>query len=122
TSSAVRITHIPSGIVVACQIERSQHANREVALKMLKAKLYEQQQEEQKKHLKSIQGEQKNISWGSQIRSYVFCPYTLVKDLRTGQQTSDVRKVMDGDLEPFVKAYLKWHANGEKPMNVGEDD
>lgn len=122
TSSAVRITHIPSGIVVACQIERSQHANRDVALKMLKAKLYEQQQEEQKKHLKSIQGEQKNIAWGSQIRSYVFCPYTMVKDLRTGQQTSDVRKVMDGDLEPFVKAYLNWHANGEKPMNVGDDE
>lgn len=122
TSSAVRITHIPTGIVVACQIERSQHANRDVALKMLKAKLYEQQQEEQKKHLKSIQGEQKNIAWGSQIRSYVFCPYTLVKDLRTGQQTSDVRKVMDGELEPFVKSYLKWHANGEKPVNVGEDE
>lgn len=122
TSSAVRITHIPTGIVVACQIERSQHANREVALKMLKAKLYEQQQEEQKKHLKSIQGEQKNIAWGSQIRSYVFCPYTLVKDLRTGQQTSDVRRVMDGDLEPFVKAYLKWHANGEKSLNISEDE
>jgi len=122
TSSAVRITHIPTGIVVACQIERSQHANRDVALKMLKAKLYEQQQEEQKKHLKSIQGEQKNIAWGSQIRSYVFCPYTMVKDLRTGQQTSDVRRVMDGDLEPFVKAYLKWHANGEKPLGVIDEE
>ncbi len=122
TSSAVRITHIPTGIVVACQIERSQHANRDVALKMLKAKLYEQQQEEQKKHLKSIQGEQKNIAWGSQIRSYVFCPYTMVKDLRTGQQTSDVRRVMDGDLEPFVKAYLKWHANGEKPLGVTDEE
>lgn len=122
TSSAVRITHIPSGIVVACQIERSQHANREVALKMLKAKLYEQQEEEKMKHIKSIQGDQKNISWGSQIRSYVFCPYTMVKDLRTGEQTSDVKKVMDGDLEPFVKAYLNWHANGEKPVNVGSDE
>jgi peptide chain release factor 2 len=121
TSSAVRITHIPSGIVVACQIERSQHANREVALKMLKAKLYEREQEEQKKQIKNIQGEMKDIAWGSQIRSYVFCPYTMVKDLRTGQQTSDVKKVMDGDLEPFIKAYLKWHANGEKSSNIGED-
>ncbi|MDN5279324.1 MAG: peptide chain release factor 2 [Clostridiales bacterium] len=122
TSSAVRITHIPSGIVVACQIERSQHANRDRALKMLKAKLYEQQQEEQRKAIKNIQGEMKNIGWGSQIRSYVFCPYTLVKDLRTGEHTSDVKKVMDGDLEPFIKAYLKWHANGEKAMDVGEDE
>ncbi|MGM0599037.1 MAG: peptide chain release factor 2 [Candidatus Rifleibacteriota bacterium] len=121
TSSAVRVTHIPSGIVVACQIERSQHANREVALKMLKAKLYERQQQEQKKEIKNIQGEMKDIAWGSQIRSYVFCPYTLVKDVRTGQQTSDVKKVMDGDLEPFIKAYLKWHANGEKSSNIGED-
>ena len=121
TSSAVRITHIPSGIVVACQIERSQHANREVALKMLKAKLYERQQEEQKKEIQNIQGEMKDIAWGSQIRSYVFCPYTMVKDLRTGQQTSDVKKVMDGDLEPFIKAYLKWHANGEKSAEISDD-
>lgn len=120
TSSAVRITHIPTGIVVACQIERSQHQNREVALGMLKAKLYELQQREKQKEIKSLQGDQKNISWGSQIRSYVFCPYTLVKDMRTGEQTSDVRKVMDGDLEPFIKAYLNWHANGERPLNVGE--
>jgi peptide chain release factor 2 len=89
---------------------------------MLKAKLYEQQQEEQRKAIKNIQGEMKNIGWGSQIRSYVFCPYTLVKDLRTGEHTSDVKKVMDGDLEPFIKAYLKWHANGEKAMDVGEDE
>lgn len=121
TSSAVRVTHIPSGIVVACQVERSQHQNREIAIGMLKAKLYEQQQLEQKKELKSIQGEQKNISWGSQIRSYVFCPYTLVKDLRTGEHTSDVKKVMDGELTPFIKAYLKWHASGEKPLGVSED-
>ncbi len=122
TSSAVRITHMPTGLVVACQIERSQHQNREVALGMLKAKLFELQQQEKKKEIKSLQGDQKNISWGSQIRSYVFCPYTLVKDLRTGEHTSDVRKVMDGALEPFIKAYLNWHANGEKPVNVGEDE
>lgn len=122
TSSAVRITHIPTGLVVACQIERSQHQNREVALGMLKAKLFELQQQEKKKEIKSLQGDMKNIAWGSQIRSYVFCPYTLVKDLRTGEQTSDVRKVMDGDLEPFIKAYLNWHANGEKPLNIAEDE
>lgn len=122
TSSAVRITHLPSGIVVTCQIERSQHQNREVALGMLRAKLYEQQQQETKNQIKSIQGDQKNISWGSQIRSYVFCPYTLVKDMRTGHHTSDVRKVMDGELEPFIKAYLNWHVNGEKPLNIAEDE
>ncbi len=120
TSSAVRITHMPTGIVVACQIERSQHQNREVALGMLRAKLFELQQQEKKKELKNIQGDMKNISWGNQIRSYVFCPYTLVKDLRTGQSTSDVRRVMDGEIEPFIKAYLNWHANGEKPMNVAD--
>lgn len=122
TSSAVRITHMPTGIVVACQIERSQHQNREVALGMLKAKLFELQQQEKKKELKNLQGDMKNIAWGSQIRSYVFCPYTLVKDLRTGEQTSDVRKVMDGALDPFIKAYLNWHANGEKPLNISEDE
>ena len=122
TSSAVRITHMPSGIVVACQMERSQHQNRDLALKMLKAKLYEQQVEEQKKQIANIQGEMKNIAWGSQIRSYVFCPYTLVKDLRTGEQTSDVKKVMDGALEPFVKSYLKWHASGEKPLGIDDEE
>ncbi|NCB38776.1 MAG: peptide chain release factor 2 [Erysipelotrichia bacterium] len=122
TSSAVRITHVPTGIVVACQIERSQHQNREVALGMLKAKLFELQRQEKQKEIKNIQGDMKNISWGNQIRSYVFCPYTLVKDLRTGQHTSDVRKVMDGDLEPFIKAYLNWHANGERPLNISSED
>lgn len=122
TSSAVRITHIPTGIVVACQIERSQHQNREVALGMLKAKLFELQQQEKQKEIKNIQGDQKLIAWGSQIRSYVFCPYTMVKDLRTGCKTSDVHGVMDGELEPFIKAYLDWHANGERPINVGDED
>ncbi len=122
TSSAVRITHIPSGIIVTCQIERSQHQNREVALKMLKARLYKIQKEAQEKELKNIQGEMKNIAFGSQIRSYVFCPYTLVKDLRTGEQTSDVQRVMDGDLDRFVNAFLKWHAAGEKPRNIAQED
>lgn len=122
TSSAVRLTHIPTGIVVSCQIERSQHQNREVALNMLKAKLYEIEQQAKKQEIKDIQGDQRLIAWGSQIRSYVFCPYTLVKDLRTGQSTSDVQKVMDGDLEPFIKSYLNWHANGEKPRNVVDEE
>lgn len=122
TSSAVRITHIPTGFVVTCQVERSQHQNREVAMKMLKAKLYKLQKETQEKEFKSIQGDQKGISWGSQIRSYVFCPYTLVKDLRTGEQTSNVRAVMDGDLDKFVNSYLKWHAAGEKPRSVTDDE
>lgn len=122
TSSAVRITHIPTGIVVASQIERSQHQNREIAIGMLKAKLFERQRQAKEKEIKNLQGDMKNIAWGSQIRSYVFCPYTLVKDLRTGEHTSDVRGVMNGELEPFVKAYLNWHANGEKPMNITEDE
>ena len=122
TSSAVRITHIPTGIVVSCQIERSQHQNREVALGMLKAKLYELEQEAKKKEIKNIQGDQRVIAWGSQIRSYVFCPYTMVKDLRTGYYTSDIQKVMDGALEPFIKSYLNWHANGEKPRNVVDEE
>ncbi|MBF0407293.1 MAG: peptide chain release factor 2 [Candidatus Riflebacteria bacterium] len=122
TSSAVRITHLPTGFVVACQVERSQHQNREVALKMLKAKLYKLQKEQMDKELKDIQGVMKAINFGSQIRSYVFCPYTLVKDLRTGEQTSDVHRVMDGDIDRFVFAYLKWHAAGEKPRNVADSE
>lgn len=122
TSSAVRITHIPTGLVVTCQIERSQHQNREVALKMLQAKLYEIEKESHEKKLKDIQGAQKSIAWGSQIRSYVFCPYTLVKDVRTGEHTADVKRVMDGGLDSFIKAYLKWHASGEKPRDSIEDD
>ena len=122
TSSAVRLTHIPTGVVVSCQVERSQHQNREIALKMLKAKLYELEQRKQKEQLAGIKGDMKNIAWGSQIRSYVFCPYTMVKDLRTGEQTSDVKKVMDGAIEPFIKAYLKWHASGEKPLGISEEE
>ncbi|HNV68993.1 MAG TPA: peptide chain release factor 2 [Candidatus Ozemobacteraceae bacterium] len=121
-STAVRITHRPSGIVVSCQIERSQHQNRERAMNMLKAKLYQLQKEESDRRLKGIQGDQKAISFGSQIRSYVFCPYTLVKDLRTGESTGDVQRVMDGDINRFINAYLKWHAAGEKPRNVQEDE
>ncbi|PJZ48113.1 MULTISPECIES: peptide chain release factor 2 [Leptospira] len=107
TDSAVRITHIPSGIVVACQNERSQIKNRDTAFKMLKARLYELEQERLKDDLEKKSGEKKDISWGSQIRSYVFHPYNMVKDHRTDQETGNVQAVMDGDIEPFIMAYLK---------------
>lgn len=107
TDSAVRITHLPTGVVVACQSERSQVQNKETCLKMLKAKLYEQELEERNSKLKAIGGEKKEIAWGSQIRSYVFQPYTLVKDARTKYEVGNVQAVMDGELEGFIDAYLK---------------
>lgn len=107
TDSAVRMLHKPSGIVVSCQTERSQIQNRERCLNMLKSKLYQQMIEKQQQEINAIKGEQKAIEWGSQIRSYVFCPYTMVKDLRTGYETADVDGVMDGDLDAFIFSYLK---------------
>ncbi|MBO8127079.1 MAG: peptide chain release factor 2 [Firmicutes bacterium] len=107
TDSAVRITHIPTGIVVQCQSERSQISNRETAMKMLRARLAERKLEEQEKKLAEIRGEQSEIAWGSQIRSYVFCPYTMVKDHRTNVETGNVDAVMDGDLDDFIEAYLR---------------
>ena len=107
TSSAVRLTHIPTGIVVACQNERSQHQNREMAMKMLKSKLIEIKEREHLEKIEDIKGVQKEIAWGSQIRSYVFMPYTLVKDHRTGFEMGNVSAVMDGDLDGFITAYLK---------------
>lgn len=107
TSSAVRLTHIPTGIVVACQVERSQYQNRDVAMRMLKSKLLEIKEREHLAEIKDIKGVQKEIAWGSQIRSYVFMPYTLVKDHRTGFETGNVNAVMDGDLDGFINAYLK---------------
>lgn len=107
TESAIRITHIPTGIVVACQTERSQIQNRETAIKMLYSKLVEKQELEEMEKLASIRGDVKKIEWGSQIRSYVFCPYTLVKDHRTGYETSDVEAVMNGDIQGFINEYLK---------------
>ena len=107
TDSAVRITHIPTGIIVQCQNERSQIQNREMAMKMLKSKLLEKRESEMMEQAQSIKGEIKKIEWGSQIRSYVFCPYTLVKDHRTGCETANVNGVMDGDIEPFIVDYLK---------------
>ena len=106
TESAIRITHIPTGFVVSCQTERSQIQNRETAMKMLYSKLAEKQEEEELKKLKDIKGEIKKIEWGSQIRSYVFCPYTLVKDHRTGYETSNIDAVMNGDIQPFINDYL----------------
>ena len=104
--TAVRITHIPTGIVVSCQVERSQLSNREMAMDMLKSKLYQLELEKKEKALKNIVGEQKDIEWGSQIRSFVFCPYTMVKDNRTNYSESDVNAVMDGSLDGFIYAYL----------------
>ncbi|MBJ9993129.1 MULTISPECIES: peptide chain release factor 2 [unclassified Paenibacillus] len=107
TDSAVRITHIPTGVVVTCQNERSQIKNRERAMTMLRSKLYERKLEEQRKQLDEIRGEQSDIAWGSQIRSYVFHPYSMVKDHRTSVETGNVGAVMDGDLDPFIDGYLR---------------
>ncbi|MBR6683066.1 MAG: hypothetical protein IKL38_01865 [Firmicutes bacterium] len=108
TSSAIRITHIPTGIVVQCQNERSQFQNKDKAMMMLKAKLYELEKEKQNERLSDIRGEVKENAFGSQIRSYVFHPYSMVKDLRTGEETGNIQSVMDGDLDKFMNAYLAW--------------
>ena len=107
TSSAVRITHIPTNIVVACQSERSQIQNRETAMKMLKSKLLNLKEKENKEKIEDLKGNQMDIAWGSQIRSYIFCPYTLVKDHRTNYEVGNVQAVMDGDLNGFIDSYLK---------------
>ncbi len=114
TDSAVRITHLPTGIVVACQNERSQHQNREVAMRMLKSKLVEIKERENLERIEDIKGEQKLIEWGSQIRSYVFMPYTLVKDHRTNFESGNINAVMDGDIDGFINAYLKMRAIEDK--------
>ena len=108
TDSAVRITHLPTNIVVSCQSERSQTMNKETAMKMLKSKLLDLKEKENKQTIAELKGEQKDIAWGSQIRSYVFCPYTLVKDHRTNYEVGNVEGVMNGDLNEFMKAYLKF--------------
>lgn len=112
--TAIRITHIPTGIVVQCQIERSQHQNRMTAMKMLKAKLYELEMDKKRSELERHYDEKGDIAWGHQIRSYVFMPYQLVKDMRTDNETSDVQGVMDGDLDPFMHSYLGWLASKKK--------
>ena len=110
TSSAIRITHLPTGIVVTCQNERSQHMNKDKAMQMLKAKLYLLEQEKQEEKLSGIRGEVTDIAWGHQIRSYVLQPYTMVKDLRTNYERPQADAVLDGDLDPIINAYLKWMA------------
>ncbi len=122
TSSAVRLIHIPTGIVVACQEERSQLQNRNKAMQMLKARLYLKEKEEQEAMLAGIRGEVKDNGWGSQIRSYVLQPYRMVKDLRSGEQTSNTDAVLDGDIDRFITAYLKWMQLGCPDRRVqGED-
>ena len=114
TESAIRITHIPSGIIVQCQSERSQIQNRDRAMKMLQAKLVLKQREEEMSKLAGIRGETKDNAWGSQIRSYVFHPYSLVKDHRTSEETGNLQAVMDGGLDPFMNAYLIWQHKREQ--------
>ena len=108
TDSAVRITHLPTGIVVSCQNERSQHMNKATALSVLKSKLYQRELEQRQAEMSALAGEKKESTWGSQIRSYVLQPYTLVKDHRTGEETGNVGGVLDGGLDPFILAYLRW--------------
>ncbi|MFH1537353.1 MAG: peptide chain release factor 2, partial [bacterium] len=124
TDSAIRITHLPTGIVVQCQNERSQHKNKDSAMRILRARLFELKRREQTEKLQEIQGELKNIAWGSQIRSYVFQPYTMVKDLRTRHEKGNIQAVMDGDLDDFIWAYLKKEAAGElkTPRPPEEED
>jgi peptide chain release factor 2 len=113
TDSAIRLTHLPTGIVVSCQAERSQHKNRSKAMSMLKAKLYELQSDKQRKEMERFYGEKGEIAWGSQIRSYVLQPYTMVKDHRTDEETSNTDAVLDGALQPFIEAYLKQQAEAK---------
>ena len=114
TSSAIRITHIPTNIVVQCQAERSQHNNKDMAMKMLKAKLYQLEKEKLDKEKQKIAGEKTDIAWGNQIRSYVFQPYQLVKDLRTGYESGNMNSVMDGNIDEFIASYLKMQINNKK--------
>jgi peptide chain release factor 2 len=121
TDSAVRLTHLPTGIVVACQAERSQHKNRSKAMSMLRARLYEWEQDLKRKDMEKFYGEKGEIAWGSQIRSYVLQPYTLVKDHRTGVETSNVNVVLDGNIQMFIEGYLRHSAmGGRKPEKSGK--
>ena len=112
TDSAVRITHVPTGLVVQCQSDRSQHRNKATALKMLASKLFALEKKEHEEHLASSQPEKKGISWGQQIRSYVLQPYQMVKDLRTGEETSNTKAVLDGDIQNFLESYLVFQSGG----------
>jgi peptide chain release factor 2 len=122
TDSAIRLTHLPTGIVVSCQNERSQHKNRASAMKVLKSRLYDLKLKEQQAAMDKLGGEKKEIGFGSQIRSYVMQPYQMVKDLRSRHTTGDVQGVLDGDLDPFIKAYLMQKASGTLGQPAGDDD
>jgi peptide chain release factor 2 len=121
TESAVRITHLPTGIVVACQNERSQQQNKAMALRILKAKLFEIEEEKRQKTLEDLAGKKTEIAWGRQIRSYVFQPYSLIKDLRTGMESGNVQAVMDGELDGFIKAYLVFRKTGQVVKAVEQE-
>lgn len=122
TDSAVRITHLATGIVVTCQNERSQYKNKDVAMSVLKSRLYEYYRQEKEKENSKFQSDKKEIAWGSQIRSYVFQPYTLVKDHRTKYSVGNVQSVMDGDIDPFIESFLRWKWNGGTVIADEEDD
>lgn len=122
TSSAIRITHLETGIVVQCQNERSQHMNKDKAMQMLKSRLYLLKKEEQEQKAAELRGEVTEIGWGNQIRSYVMQPYTMVKDLRTGEESGNVSAVMDGDIDAFINSYLKWLSLGCPKRNTGGDE
>ncbi len=122
TDSAVRITHLPTGMVVSCQNERSQHRNKDSAMQVLKARLYDLKMKENQAKLEQISGAKQQIAFGSQIRSYVLQPYQMVKDLRTREQTGDVKRVLDGDIDPFVKSYLMQKASGTLGEPVADED
>lgn len=122
TESAVRITHLPSGIVVACQNERSQHKNKATAMKMLKSRLYEKRLDEKRAEMEKFYGEKGEIGWGNQIRSYVFQPYQMVKDLRTGSETGNIQAVMDGDIDKFIHAWLRAGCPKQRNKNIHIED
>jgi peptide chain release factor 2 len=115
----VQLTHIPSGIVVVCQVERTQNGNRERAMQMLKSRLYEMEMQKRNEARALIEDSKMKIEWGSQIRNYVFHPYKLVKDVRTGEETSNIQNVIDGDLWPFIKSYLLQYSGAEKKSGIG---
>lgn len=122
TDSAVRLTHLPTGIVVACQNERSQHKNKASAMRTLKARIFEKMQDEKRSEMERFYGEKGEIGWGNQIRSYVFQPYQMVKDLRTGHETSNVQEVMDGDLDPFIFAWLRAGCPSKRSAALPDDE
>jgi peptide chain release factor 2 len=120
--TAVRLTHVPTGVIVSCQVERSQLKNREMAMRLLRAKLYEIEMDKKRTEMERHYDAKGDIGWGHQIRSYVFMPYQLVKDLRTGEESSQIEAVMDGALDPFMHSYLSWVAGGRKKRSVSSED